>query len=46
MLDVNGTEIAPFYKKFPPLDCANGKPKAWLFIDDQRRIQATEYAEK
>ncbi|CAK5091150.1 unnamed protein product [Meloidogyne enterolobii] len=43
-LEVNGSEVIKFYKKYPPLDCTKRKPKPWVHIDEERRIQPTEYA--
>uniref|UniRef100_A0A1I8BSW1 DUF229 domain-containing protein n=1 Tax=Meloidogyne hapla TaxID=6305 RepID=A0A1I8BSW1_MELHA len=43
-LEVNGSEVIKFYKKYPPLDCTRGRQKPWVYIDEERRVQPTEYA--
>lgn len=45
-MDVNGAEVIKFYKKFPLLDCEDGQPKPWAYIDEQRKIQPTERAKQ
>ncbi|KAL3125039.1 hypothetical protein niasHT_000644 [Heterodera trifolii] len=45
-LEVNGSVVMKFYKKQPPLVCNDRKDKEpWVFIDEDRRIMATEKAQ-
>uniref|UniRef100_A0A183CHQ4 DUF229 domain-containing protein n=1 Tax=Globodera pallida TaxID=36090 RepID=A0A183CHQ4_GLOPA len=45
-LEMNGSEVIKFYKKFAPLVCDRRKAEPWVFIDEQRRIRPTEFAKK
>ena len=45
-LEVNGSEVYKFYKKYPPLDCTKKGPKPWVYIDEERKVQPTEFAKR
>ena len=45
---MNGSEVIQFYKKIAPLDCTQGgkNPPHWLRLDEEGRLQLTDYAKK